>query len=71
MTNELGELRPPLINSQRACELLGIKSRKLFNLTKSGALTCVRLAGRGKGAVRYDLADIEAFIAASKETGRG
>lgn len=67
MTNQLGELRPPLLTRAQACQLLGVKTRKLFNMTKSGELTCVRLGG----AVRYDLADIEAVIAKGKEVRRG
>ena len=65
MTITPGELPPPLLNRQQACELLNVKTRTLYNLTKAGAVRCVRLGGIK--SVRYDVNDLLKLIAASKQ----
>jgi excisionase family DNA binding protein len=57
---------PGLIDSARVCELLGIKSRKLWELTNSGAIRVVRIGRR----VLYDPADLRAFVDAQKSEAR-
>jgi hypothetical protein len=51
-----------LLNPKAAAAALAISPRKLWALTASGDLTCVRI-GR---AVRYDATDLAAFIDAAK-----
>jgi excisionase family DNA binding protein len=50
---------PLLVNRQEAAALLSISERKLWELTNRGVTPCVRI-GR---AVRYRVADLEAWIA--------
>ncbi|MCC6907051.1 MAG: helix-turn-helix domain-containing protein [Phycisphaerales bacterium] len=59
--------QPILTTSLRAAESLSISIRTLANLTAAGELPCVRI-GR---AVRYDVADLRAFIEARKTAGGG
>ncbi|MCA9055447.1 MAG: helix-turn-helix domain-containing protein [Planctomycetaceae bacterium] len=53
-----------LLTAEQAAESLTISPRKLWELTSTGQLPCVRI-GR---AVRYDRADLEAWIAAQKRS---
>ncbi len=55
--NENPAIRP-LLNARDACRALAIGRRKLWELTNTGELPCVRI-GR---AVRYDPRDLAAFI---------
>jgi len=55
------EIRP-LLKPAEAQRVLAIGARKLWSLTACGELPCVRI---GK-AVRYDPADLAAFIARQK-----
>ena len=48
---------------REAAKALGISERKLWDVTNQGAIPCVRI-GR---AVRYDPADIRAWIDAQKK----
>jgi excisionase family DNA binding protein len=57
------EIAPRLLTPRQAAEACAISPRKLWSLTASGDLPCVRI-GR---AVRYDAADLAAFIEAAKE----
>lgn len=50
---------PLLVDSVRAGEMLGVSSRTIFALNATGELPAVRI-GR---AVRYRVADLEAFCA--------
>jgi excisionase family DNA binding protein len=54
-----------LLTAPEAAKALAIGQRKLWELTNRGIIRAVRI-GR---AVRYDLRDLEAFIAAQKEGG--
>jgi len=53
---------PTLWTSREAAKALAISERKLWGLTNDKLLPCVRI-GR---SVRYDPADIRAYIAAQK-----
>ena len=55
-----------LLTPQQAAEALAISARKLWAMTNTGDIPCVRL-GR---SVRYDPADLRAFIDRQK-TGSG
>jgi excisionase family DNA binding protein len=52
----------PLLLTREAAAFLRISERKLWQLTRDGAVPCVRL-GR---AVRYDRRDLIAFVEAMK-----
>lgn len=53
-----------LLRPEEAAEALSISPRKLWGLSDSGEIPCVRI-GR---SVRYDPRDLEAFIARTKGT---
>ena len=57
-------LRP--VRPRDAARMLAISERKLWELTNRNLIRAVRI-GR---AVRYDMRDLEAFIAAQKGGGR-
>jgi len=52
-----------LLKSPEAAKALAISQRKLWSLTKSGEIPCIRI----DRAVRYDLADLRAWITRKKE----
>jgi excisionase family DNA binding protein len=52
-----------LVRSREAARMLAISERKLWELTNRKLIRAVRI-GR---AVRYDVRDLEAFIAAQKK----
>jgi excisionase family DNA binding protein len=54
-----------LWTSREAAQALTISERKLWSLTNEGSIPCVRI-GR---AVRYDPADIRAWIESQKSAG--
>jgi len=54
-----------LLNAADASKALAISPRKLWSLTASGELPAIRI-GR---SVRYDIADLRAFIDAQKKGG--
>ncbi|MCA9055957.1 MAG: helix-turn-helix domain-containing protein [Planctomycetaceae bacterium] len=62
--HESTEVSRLLLTAEQAAEALTISPRKLWELTNTGQLPCVRI-GR---AVRYDRADLEAWIAAQKRS---
>ena len=62
MSNTIPELAPRLVKPVTAAKYLAISERKLFSLTKAGTIPAVRL-GR---CVRYDVGDLDRFIANSK-----
>jgi excisionase family DNA binding protein len=55
-----------LVRPRDAARMLAISERKLWELTNRNLIRAVRI-GR---AVRYDMRDLEAFIAAQKGGGR-
>ena len=52
-----------LLTPREAAQTLAISPRKLWEVTKTGGLPCVRI-GR---AVRYDITDLQSWITAQKE----
>ena len=54
--------QPRLIRTKTAADYLGISERKLWQLTKDSRLPAVRI----DRVVRYDIGDLDAFIAAAK-----
>jgi excisionase family DNA binding protein len=65
MSNSTPSLPPLLLRPQEAAEVLGISSRKLWGMTASGEIPCIRL-GR---CVRYSVDDLRLWIDAQKEGG--
>lgn len=55
-----------LLKRSEAAQALGISPRKLWELTASGDIRCVRI-GR---SVRYDADDLRAWVQANKQGGR-
>jgi hypothetical protein len=53
---------PSLLSPKAAAAALSISPRKLWSLTASGVLRCVRI----DRCVRYDATDLAAFIDAAK-----
>jgi predicted DNA-binding transcriptional regulator AlpA len=53
---------PRLLTTRQTAAALSVCEKSVWSLTKSGRLPCVRL-GR---AVRYDVIDIDRFIATAK-----
>jgi excisionase family DNA binding protein len=51
-----------LLSAREAAESLSISPRKLWSMTNSGEIPCVRF-GR---SVRYDLLDLQAWIESQK-----
>ncbi len=56
---------PRLIKPKQAAEYLAVSPRKLWSMTRSGAIDALRL-GR---SVRYDLRDLDDFISQAKSGG--
>lgn len=55
-----------LVDCDHAATYLCIGKRKLWQLTNCGAIACVRI-GR---SVRYDFADLDAFVARHRKGGQ-
>ncbi len=55
-------IKPRLVGIQAAAKYLGICPRKLWQLSKQKRIQTVRI----DRAVRYDIADLDAFIAEMK-----
>lgn len=56
-------ITPRLLKPSEASEYLAVSERTLWQLTKDNTIPAVRM----RRAVRYDLADLDAFIDRSKE----
>lgn len=56
-------IEPLLLTARQTARMLAISERSLYSLTKAGDLPAVRI-GR---SVRYDPADIRAWIEAAKK----
>ena len=55
-----------LVDRRTAAKILGISTRKLWSLTASGEIPCVKI-GR---AVRYDLRDLSEYVNKQKQKAR-
>ena len=60
------EIQPMLLTAREAAKALTISERYLYTLTQRGEIRAVR-AGR---TVRYDPADLRAWIESAKENSR-
>lgn len=58
--------RPQLVTADAAADMLSVSPRTLFSLTKKGEIPALNI-GR---ALRYDIADVWAFIASAKAAKR-
>lgn len=58
--------RPQLVNAAVAADMLAVSPRTLWSLTKNGEIPALNI-GR---ALRYDIADLRAFIASAKAAKR-
>jgi excisionase family DNA binding protein len=65
MNSESNTIQPRLLSTNDAAKYLAVCERTLFELTKTKRLPVVRI-GR---AVRYDIADLDAFISKAKGGG--
>lgn len=54
-----------MLTAKEAAPLLGLKPRTLYALAAAGKIACHRL-GVGDGALRFELADIEAYKTACR-----
>lgn len=53
--------RDPMLNSEQACEYLGVSDRYLKLLRYERRISFIKLADGRRGEVRYALSDLEAF----------
>jgi excisionase family DNA binding protein len=58
-----------LFRTKGAADYLGISPRTLWTLTNLGKLRSVRFNTGGRESVRYDVADLDAWIEAQKSGG--
>lgn len=61
-------IEPLLLTVRQAAKMLSISERTLWGLTKSGDIPAVRFGGRN---VRYDPADLRAWIDSTKKSRAG
>ncbi len=61
--------QPRLLRTKGAADYLGISPRTLWTLTNLGELACVRFNTGGRESVRYDRADLDAWIESQKSGG--
>jgi excisionase family DNA binding protein len=53
-----------LVDQEEAARLMSVSPRTVYNLRKAGRLQAVRIGSTG---VRYDIADLRAFIDEAKQ----
>lgn len=58
---------PCLVRARDAASMLAICPRKLWELTKGGKLSCIRI----EKSVRYDVEDLRKFIEKRRGGGAG
>jgi len=58
-------IEPILLTARQAARLLNISERTLYARTADGSITVVRIGNRG---IRYDPADLRAWIARAKNS---
>jgi len=56
-----------LLTVRDTAHALAVCPKTLWSLTRAGKLPCVRIGKRG---IRYDVADVRAFIESAKGGGR-
>ena len=57
----------PMLTAQQVADALGLSRRAVYDLADAGLLPCYRM-GVGRGALRFDPADVEAYRAACRST---
>ncbi len=57
----------PLLTADEIARVLSVSRKTIYKLTENGTLPCIRI-GR---AVRFDPADVEAFLQQAKQNGEG
>ena len=62
-------IEPILCTQRQAAKILALSERTLYTLRKMGKLPFVSV-GAGHSAIRYALADLEAFIAANRNSAK-
>ncbi len=60
-------IEPILLTVRQAAKLLNLSERTLFTLTKAGKIPVVKIGDRG---IRYDPADLRAWINSAKNLGK-
>ncbi len=63
----IGDGQPRLLTASDAAKYLAVSERTLWNLTHTQKIPSVRIGSR---AIRYDLHDLDAFIATVKEANQ-
>ena len=58
---------PKLITAKEASEALGVSTRTLLNLRTRGEISSIRVGGQ----VKYDPADVQAYIARNRTEAKG
>ena len=66
MAHTAPKTTPALLTPRQAAAALSVSTRKLWSITACGDVPCVRI-GR---SVRYDAADLAAFVEAAKRQSR-
>ncbi len=61
-------IEPILMTAREAAKLLNISERTLYARTADGSIAVVRIGNRG---IRYDPADLRAWIARAKNSEKG
>jgi len=61
-------IEPILMTARQAARLLNISERTLYARTADGSIAVVRIGNRG---IRYDPADLRAWIARAKNSENG
>jgi excisionase family DNA binding protein len=57
---------PRLLRAKEAAAYLNMSTRTLWSLSNMGKIPTVRFGTGGRGSVRYDLRDLDAWIEANK-----
>ena len=57
-----------MLKAPEVAAMLGLSARAVYDLADRGMLACYRL-GAGRGAVRFDPEDVEAYRAACRSVG--
>lgn len=58
-----------LLTTKQAAEYLGISQRTLWTMTNAGVIPSVRFGAGRRQSVRYDLDDLDGWIASRKRGG--
>lgn len=70
MKNKPSPTKKRLYTVQQTGVYLGISDRTLWTLTNSGEIRSVRFGAGRRQSVRYDVADLDAWIESCKRGGK-